>query len=69
MYTESQGGRLGAASGRRLIGAVHARAVELGLDLQDLLHALLQPLSFCSDYLKKRGISQFASSSWWCLPC
>ena len=47
MYTESQGRRLGAASGRRLIGAVHAWAVELGLDL---LHALLQPLSFRSDY-------------------
>ena len=47
MYTECQGRRLGAASGRRLIGAVHAWAVELGLDL---LHALLQPLSFRSDY-------------------
>ena len=43
---ESQGRRLGAAGGGRLIGTAHAGAVELGLDL---LHALLQPLPFRSD--------------------
>ena len=46
MYTESQGRRLGAVGGGRLIGAAHAGTVEFGLDL---LHALLQPLRFRSD--------------------
>ena len=37
VYTRGQGGRLGAADGRRRLGVAQARVVELGLDLP---HAL-----------------------------
>ena len=47
MYTRGQGGRLGAADGRRRLGVAQARVVELGLDLP---HALLQSLPIRTDH-------------------